>query len=516
MRPVLLRFDTSQIFGIDPRTLALFRVALASVLLSDIAVRARDINAFYTDAGVLPRVAQIELYSGLPALLSVHLLNGTPVVQWMLFGLAFGAALALLVGFRTRTATLISWGLLISLHNRNFMVLQGGDVLLRMMLFWSLFLPLHARASLDNWLAARAPDAGSPPPIFPNRPWVSSGTWAALLQVCFVYWFTALLKNDVAWRADGSAVGYALSIDQLARPLGRALLHYPDLLRGLTFFTLGLEAFGPWVALLPFWRLRLLMVLVFCGFHFIMGLCLTLGIFTWIAPTAWLLFVPSGAWDWLETRVTRSPQLSALRQSCGARLALARTITRRIAGAPGLAPPKRRLARARVMAGQIVAALLLFYVLAWNVRTLDFNRYSRYFPERWNWIGDTLRLDQVWDMFSPYPLRDDGWFVVPATLDDGTRVNLIRPHDGLNFGEPDNLSATFGDALWQKYMLNLWAADNAAHRPYYIAYLVRQWDAAHAPKQRVRAVELLFMRQTNLPGFHKDQIKKFLLWQQKF
>lgn len=516
MKSVPLRFDLAQIFGIDPRTLALFRVALALVLLSDLWLRARDIGAFYTDAGVLPRAAQIEIYSGLPALFSLHLLNGTPVAQWILFALAFVAALALLVGYRTRWATLVSWVLLISLHNRNPMVLQGGDFLLRMMLFWSLFLPLHARASLDRWLAAPTEINETEP--YPNVPWVSTATLAALLQVGFVYWFSAAFKSDAAWRSEGSAIGYALSIDQLAKPLGRALLQYPDLLRALTLFTFRLEQFGPWLALLPFWRSRTLMVAVFCGFHLVMGLCLTLGIFTWIAPTAWLLFVPSGAWDWLAARLSQlTGKTREALDAARTRLHDARAQTIQLArklGAQGSAQP-HSLARGQRVLRQSACAFFLVYVFSWNLRTLDFPTYSRYFPPAWNGIGDSLRLDQMWNMFSPFPFKEDGWFVAPATLGDGKRVNLLFPDQELNFGRPLNLSAAF-DPLWQKYLLNLWDASNTAHRAYLAAYLVRQWNDSHPPEQRVQSLELLYMQQTNLPGLRKDKIQKIVMWEQKF
>src|SRR5690349_23638509 len=47
----------TQIFGIDLRTLALFRVCLALIILLDLALRARDLTAHYSDYGVLPRAA---------------------------------------------------------------------------------------------------------------------------------------------------------------------------------------------------------------------------------------------------------------------------------------------------------------------------------------------------------------------------------------------------------------------------------------------------------------------------
>jgi len=33
-----------------------------------------------------------------------------------------------------------------------------------------------------------------------------------------------------------------------------------------------------------------------------------------------------------------------------------------------------------------------------------------------------LRVDQRWDMFAPYPSKEDGWFVIPASLSDGSEL----------------------------------------------------------------------------------------------
>ncbi len=539
-KSVSIRFDLSQIFGIDLRTLALFRIALALVLLFDLFMRALDVSAFYTDAGVLPRSAQIEIYSGLPSLISLHLMSGTLGAQLGLFAVSFAAALSLLVGYRTTTATFVSWVLLVSIHNRNPMVLQGGDVLLRLLLFWSLFLPIGARASLDRLLASnhdtlasnRAANETSPPnPDSPrvgadettglsaNSLLVSTATLAALLQVCFVYWFTSAMKTDASWRVDGTALGYALSIDQLSRPLGRFLLGFPDLLRPLTFFTLALERFGPFVALLPFWRLRTGMVIIFIVFHLVMGLCLTLGIFTWIAPVAWLLFIPSDTWNWLEHR------LAALRpgklqsavtcvQVPAEKARLGLTTQGRKLGLRTVSP--RRAFRWNQNGTQILCAFLLVYVFGWNLRALDFSTYGRFFPQSWNWIGDSMRLDQVWDMFSPFPLKEDGWFVAPARLVDGSEINLMKDGEPVRWEEPADLSTTFRDPLWQKYLLNLWAASNSAHRAPYAAYLVRGWNENHDVKQRIRSLQIIYMRQNNLPGFRKDKIQRVVVWQQNF
>lgn len=70
-----------------------------------------------------------------------YLIHGSPEIQAVLFGLAGSFAVALLVGYKTRLVSIMSWFLLMSLHNRNFLVLHGGDTLLRAALFWACFCP---------------------------------------------------------------------------------------------------------------------------------------------------------------------------------------------------------------------------------------------------------------------------------------------------------------------------------------------------------------------------------------
>jgi hypothetical protein len=43
------------VFGLDLRSLALFRIGLALILLFDLYYRALDLRAFYTDWGLYPR-----------------------------------------------------------------------------------------------------------------------------------------------------------------------------------------------------------------------------------------------------------------------------------------------------------------------------------------------------------------------------------------------------------------------------------------------------------------------------
>ncbi|HEX5034989.1 MAG TPA: HTTM domain-containing protein, partial [bacterium] len=227
-----------ELFGIDIRSLALFRIGLGLIVLTDLISRSADLRAFYTDAGVLPRSALLENPTYFWPV-SLHMLNGSPAFQVFLFLLTGLAALALTFGYRTRIAAFACWILVTSLHARNQFINQAGDTLLHLYLFWGLFLPLAACCSVDR-------GAGAADPKIPKRIF-SGGTVALLLQICFVYWFAAINKSGALWR-DGTALFYVFSLDTMVKPAGTFLLGYPGLIKFLANFTIWIESWGPFLA----------------------------------------------------------------------------------------------------------------------------------------------------------------------------------------------------------------------------------------------------------------------------
>jgi len=283
------------IFGIDLRTLALYRVCLALIIIMDLVARARDLTAHYSDEGVLPRAALLgDIGQWAP---SLHLMSGSPKIQVLLFMLAGVVALALLVGYRTRAATILSWLLLLSLQARNPAIMQGGDMLLYLLLFWGIFLPLDARFSVD---AALNEDVQRVPNAF-----FSMATMALLIQAMCVYTFGALLKTSPTWIPDGTAVYYALHLDYLVTPIGIWLRRFPSLLEFLTYFVWSLELVAPLLMFSPIAhvRVRLLGMALLLVLHIGFLLCLYIGIFPFVSMVSILAFTPGRVWDWIGSRV---------------------------------------------------------------------------------------------------------------------------------------------------------------------------------------------------------------------
>ena len=453
--PLLLRLA-----GIDLRSLAAMRIGLALILLVDGWTALTNARAFYSDDGFLPRTLWPTMRDSMVNW-SLHAVSGSTSWQIILILIQLSAAIALLLGWRTTLATIVNWVLICSIQNRNPVVLFGGDVVIRMLLFWSIFLPLGKRWSLD----ARGQDSAATVQL-------SVATLALLLQVCCIYWFTAKLKWGVEWTRDGTAVYYALSIDQFVKPFGIWLRGFPTFGHWLTFVIWWVECIGPFVAFIP-WRTafwRTLAVALFWGLHIGLGLCLRLGPFPAIMMVCWLPFLPTSFWDWLQKR-------------------------------PASASKLERSWRDRAVAQAFVLCCLVVVVI-WNLRSVNYEKWRPLFPNAWSPVAQIFKLDQYWALFAPHPLSDDGWLVLDAELKDGSHVDLLRTGQPTSFLKPERISAEFPDYRWHKLLMNLWAAQYQTMRHPVCGWMERQWNASHPAAQRVHKWTLSFMEEKTLPAYH--------------
>ncbi len=300
-----------ELFGIDLRTLALFRVVLAGVTAFDLLRRLADVRAFYTDFGVMPRAWLAQ--TGDSWRLSLHMANGETWFQAAVIAAQAMLALMVLVGHRTRVATVLTFVLLGSLHNRNPMILIGGDNLLTCLWFWAMFLPIHARWSMDAALSTRPP-----PESNLHLSWASA---ALTLQVLYTCFFSAALKTGADGWLDGTAAWYALSLDRYATPLGVWLRDtLPWALAPLTWCVYFLEWLGPILALSPWLArpLRFVAMLLLMAMHLGFLLCFGLGHFPWAGAASLTVLLGGWWWDWAARRADHRRHLKIYYdQDCG-------------------------------------------------------------------------------------------------------------------------------------------------------------------------------------------------------
>lgn len=480
-------------FEADLRSLALARIGLGLVLLGDLCIRSLALEAHYTDFGVLPRESiGLSLNKWR---ICLHLVTGSATGQALLFLLAAASAVTLLLGYRTRLATLVCWVLTFSLQNRNPMLLTGGDTVLRLLLFWGLFMPLGARWSLDRRLrsatAAESGENGEPE----TSQIVGAGVGAWMFQVFLVHFFAGALKTGDEWRSSFTALYYTLQIDQMQLPGGGWMAELPlPVLKAMTAGIMAAELVLPFLLFpvlfgLERWRygIRLAVTLALMGFHAGLIFTLRLGIFPWVNLVSLAVFLPPLVWG-------RLPRVEALFRAPAERLArrLRGGRLERWAGSPAAA------VRLPWWQTTLVLALLAF-VLLWNLSTLPSSPVS--VPRSIRPIAYVLRLDQRWNLFAPRPYTADGWYVIPGRLRNGEWVDLYRDGGPMGYEKPADVSAEYPTYRWRKYMRNLYRGRNETHRSLYANWVCREWNRRHPPDEQVLELRLIFMEeQTPPPG----------------
>jgi predicted DCC family thiol-disulfide oxidoreductase YuxK len=283
--------------SIDLRTLAFVRFLTGIVIIIDLISRSQDLVAHYTDLGVIPRSM---LLSGTNQwTFSAHVMGGSVEFMAFMFVLAGLFAFLLSMGYRTRLMTVLSWVMVMSIQNRNPLICYGGDSVLRMLLFWGMFVPWGAKYSIDSirYGFNRLTDH-LPTKVF------TIGTVGMTLQVLYIYLFTALFKNGPEWHSEGTAVYFAIAIDELASRFNYLLRALPmDVLKGMTWSVLAWEWIGPLIVAWPHWKVRIIGLMGFfmlqLGFYTFMEL----GLFPVFSTLAILIFIPSEVWDRLEQRL---------------------------------------------------------------------------------------------------------------------------------------------------------------------------------------------------------------------
>jgi hypothetical protein len=160
-----------------------------------------------------------------------------------------------------------------------------------------------------------------------------------------------------------------------------------------------------------------------------------------------------------------------------------------------------------------VALVLVVLVVGYNLRYSFFKEVP--LPSSVKTLFAVLRLDQYWNMFSPQPSKDDGWFVMEGELRDGTPIDVYRLQPGeVSFEKPDDPSAYYPNQRWRKYLMNLWLKKYKDYRLHYGRYLCRRWNSRETERERkLTAFRIHFiLERPGLPGQPAKPTEKRTIW----
>jgi uncharacterized membrane protein YphA (DoxX/SURF4 family) len=265
---------------VETSTLALYRIAVATIVLSWTLALAPSLYAFYSRDGILPAYPD---YQGSLAWGLLEWFPSNAAVTLFYFVLLL-ASICLLAGFATRVAAFLVFVCMVSFAHRNPWVLNSGDLLVQLLVFYLLLAPAGDALSVDRWLKPRTAFWE-----FPRR-----AIWPLrLVQVQVTILYIVAVWDKVrgdTWN-DGTAVSYALRIGDLSRfPVPSFVTDSQVLANFMTFGTLAIElSIGilVWNRVLRPWVLLLGVTL-----HLGIDYGVRVGFFSWAVLAAYVAFIP--------------------------------------------------------------------------------------------------------------------------------------------------------------------------------------------------------------------------------
>lgn len=449
----------------DLRALAFMRIGIGLVIIVDLIIRGTDLTAHYTNEGIWP--TQLVKHLGWkPGFWSLHTLNGSYNYILFLFSIQFITALFLIAGFKTRIASLLLWLFAISLHNRNIYVQQAGDDLLRLILFWGIFLPWHAKYSIDSLSIKTAPQKN----VF--------SALGYFILLASVYFFSVLHKTSSEWWQDGTAVYYALSLGQLRLAwFGDLIYGYPQVLKYITWLVIGIEVVLPLLILWPSKKgtPRLIAFCLIVLLHAGIGLTLYVGLFFVIGIVSALGLLPSFVMD----KIT------------------------------GINTPLRLPGRSTKTTQLINSLCIIVIFLSLMINLGTVRKFPYQLSPALELPVNVFRFDQRWTMFSPGITKKDGWFVYQGLDSSGKEWDLGTNSAKVDYTRPPHIVSMYKTDRWRKLAENMQNDLYSFLRPLYGNYILKEWNKNH-PGKKIQILNLYFMEVENLPGYRTTDVKKNL------
>jgi hypothetical protein len=484
-----------KLFTIDLRSLGALRIALSLVALLDIFYyRWPHAEMLLSDRGVLPRELFGKLYDS--SYWSLFRLGGEPTFVSMLLVLQAIAAIAFLIGYRARLASVLLLVLFWSVQARNPLTNTGGDVLIRNLFAWCCLLPMGARFSWEAWQRSRR-GLGEFAGNCAEQTWCSLASAGLILQLVVMYFFAGVAKCNSYW-LKGDALDWCLQYDFYLKPAGYLLQQVTWALPLITWGTLAMELAAPLFLLTPwrtnFWRIAMLGC--YWLFHLGIGTVYSIGIFSVAAASSWLMFLPSSFWD----RVTKS--------------------RRRLSDALSESKVTKELSEADRWLRCLAGAMLVFMFLI-NIANALPRHTAPTVLQGLHELGRWTMFVQEYTMFGEPPLENP-YYAIDAQLNDGRRIDLFT--GGLPNFEPSREQVfQWGAAQpWRRYFSNIspradqplsQAGQAAFDAIYYrvLEALVGRWNSEHFSKDWVKKADLIYFQRAITKGSGVPAAKQ-IIW----
>ncbi len=456
---------------------------------------------FLTENGIVTRKDFIGSMAH-PWSWSVYYINDHPNFILLLLIFHLSLVLSFLVGYKTKLTTLLLWIMTVSLHNRNWFILNGGDDLVRCGLLFSIFIPFGKHFSIDNLLSkVQVPKRTK---TFLHFSWIN---FCYIYLLCSIYIISALFKNHPIWRTDFTALDYALHLDMFVRPFGVWIRDQFSVLKLLTAAAIFIEVYGPYLllfALIPklFTISRYLITALFISFHLGIDLLINVGPFPYYAISFWLAFLPGDFW---RQNIRMLVRIKLVVQKISS---ITKSIFKYFEKYFDL------ISKAALIPMLIILPLLAYWPLNELKREQTINYAWIQYNETMLTASRWLHTYQNWKLFAPYPKVNNVWFQVIGELESGEQVNLHLNNKLTDdtYPDPTEINKQFYSENVRKMFLTL--EENEHNRLLMAKFYCRWWNQLEKgfTPGKLKFVEIKFHGQRNLAsGKTMEPERKVLL-----
>ena len=507
-----LRNQIRQRVAIDTRSLAVFRIGIALLIIADLLSRSRNFQFYYTDDGVVSQ-SIAQWWTG--DAFSIFYYTSDPTIIAALFVLHGLIALQLLVGYYSRVAMILSFLFVVSLDHHNPLVLSYADTLFRLLCFWGCFLPLGERWSVDAVHRDRSP----------RTSFIGLAGFFAMLQLIVMYFVNGVNKYpSELWRS-GEGTPLVFGIDEMTFLLGDTMRQFPTLLEfgGQLWFVMLLVS--P-LLLLLYGRWRLPLVGLFMGGHLAFALTVRIGAFAYVALVGLVLFVQTEFWTTGKIAIQRVGLISSIADT-------ATRLQQRVDDWPRYRLPEStqetrtkayQLSIGIIAAGILVVVATILLSVGGVVHADEPAGEERVIAA----VEETPGVQQIeatasyfgveqpgWSIFAgPDPRTTDRYYVFAAETTDGQQIDLYfnrslsydRPYQQLNrqhrtyrmrfyMNSIRRGSSPQSQELLAEYLCTQWAESNDTAITHLNMYAVREditRETISAPENRSRTIELVY------------------------
>ncbi len=277
-----------------PLPVALYRIAYGVLVLSTAMLLRPEWLTWFGPRGLLSLRTMRETAPGWRLNLFAAL-PPTEASANAIFWILLVAAALLTLGLLTRLCSVVVFVCLASMHQRDIFMANSGDTLLCVSGFFLIFAPAGAALSVDRLL--RIGWGSETAEIRPRAPWAQR---LIQIQTALMYFTSFWAKSQGSHWMDGTALYYALHIEQLQRFPVPAWLTAPVLVKLATWLALFVEfSLGVLV-----WFKDLRYAILLCGFlfHMCIEYSMNIPLFEWIASATFITFLYpedlTRAWRW--------------------------------------------------------------------------------------------------------------------------------------------------------------------------------------------------------------------------